>query len=99
MAFRVGFVFLIRKTEFKSFSHNRFFDPKRGSFGNVWSKKNNAYITFGQLQNNFQIVKKTNFLDPKMVKMALLEGQNLTLGPFNFGSHVSTFRAENTRKR
>ena len=39
MAFRVGFVFLIRKTEFKSFLHNRFFDPKRGSFGNVWSKK------------------------------------------------------------
>ena len=33
-----------------------------------------------------------------MVKMALLEGKNLTLGPFNFGSHVSTFQAENTRK-
>ena len=50
-------------------------------------------------QTTFKQSKKQNFLDPKMVKMALLEGQNLTLGPFNFGSHVSTFRAENTRKR
>ena len=32
-----------------------------------------------------------------MVKMALSEGQNLTLN-FDFRGHISTFRAENTHK-
>ena len=38
--------------------------------------KNNAQITFEQLQNNFQKVQKTTFLAHKIVKMTLSEGLN-----------------------
>ena len=43
-------------------------------------------------QTTFKQSKKQIFWTQKWSK----EGQNLILGPFNFGSHVSTFRAENT---
>jgi len=36
-------------------------------------------------------------LTPKMIKMNLLEGQNLTLN-FYVGGHTSAFQAENTSK-
>ena len=48
-----------------------------------------------QLQNNFQKVQKMSFLAPKMVKMALSDGQNLTLN-FDFRCHISTFQGKNT---
>ena len=38
----------------------------------------NAQPPSEQLQNNFQKVKKTTFFPPKIVKMALSEGQILT---------------------
>ena len=54
-----------------------------------------------QLLNHFKTTlkksKKTTFLAPKMVKMALSEGQNLTLN-FDFRARISTFRAENAPK-
>ena len=46
--------------------------PKTGTF----KAENNAQTTSEQLQTNFQKVKKTTFLAPKMVKMTLSEGQN-----------------------
>ena len=48
--------------------------PKSGPF----QAENNAQTTSKQLQNKFQKVQKTWFLTPKMVKMTLSEGQNLT---------------------
>ena len=49
-----------------------------------------------QLQNKFQKVQKMSFLARKMVKMALSDGQNLTLN-FDFRCHVSTFQEKKTR--
>ena len=57
--------------------------------------KNNTQITYEHLQNNFQKVQKMTFLAPKMVKMALSDGQNLTLN-FDFMCHISTFQGKNT---
>ena len=59
--------------------------------------ENNAQTIPEQLQKNFLKVQKMDFLTLKMVKMALSEGQNLTLN-FNFRGHISTFRAKNTTK-
>ena len=67
--------------------------PKKGPF----KSKNNASTTSELLQNTFQKVQKTTFLAPKMVKMALSEGQFLTQN-FDFRGHISTFRAKNTFK-
>ena len=50
-----------------------------------------------QLLNNFQKVHKTSFCALNIVKMTLLDGQNLTLN-FDFRAHLSTFRGKNTPK-
>ena len=60
--------------------------------------KNYPQTTSEQLQNNFQKVQKTGFLTLKMVKMTLLEDQNLTVN-FDFRDHIATFGAVNTPKR
>ena len=44
----------------------------------AFKAQNDAQTTSEQLQTNFQKVKKTTFLAPKMVKMTLQEGQILT---------------------
>ena len=67
--------------------------PKSTSF----KAKNIAQTTSEHLQNNFQKVKKTTFLAPKMVKMTPSEGQFLTKN-FDFRGQISTFRAKNTPK-
>lgn len=59
--------------------------------------KNNAHTLPEQRPNNLQKVKKTGFLALKSVKMTISEGQKLTRN-FDFGGHLSTFRAENTPK-
>ena len=63
----------------------------------LFKAKNNAQTPSEHLQNNFQKVQKTTFLDPKMVKMTLSKGQFLTK-KFDFRGQISTFWAENTPK-
>ena len=60
--------------------------PKSGPF----KAKNKALTTPEQRLKNFQKVLKIGFFMLKMVKMALSEGQNLTLF-FDFRGHLSTF--------
>ena len=60
--------------------------------------KNDDQTTSEQLQKHFEKVQKMSFFTLKMVKIALSEGQNLTLS-FDCRGNIPTFRAENTPAR
>ena len=64
-----------------------------------FNSKNSARTTSENLENIFQKVKKMTCLNLKIVKIdPLIEHQNFTIN-FNFGSHISAFLDENSRKR
>ena len=67
--------------------------PKSGPF----KSKNNAQILLKLHQNNFEKVKKSTFLTPKMVENDHIMGQILTKN-LDFRCNLSTFWAENTPK-
>ena len=67
---------LTQNFEFRD--HISTFRAENTAKSKAFKAKNNAQTPSEHLQNNFQKVQKTTFLDPKMVKMALSEGQFLT---------------------
>ena len=86
---------LTQNFEFRD--HISTFRAENTAKSKAFKAKNNAQTPSEHLQNNFQKVQKTTFLDPKMVKMALSEGQFLTQN-LDFRCRILTFRAKNKLK-